>query len=262
MIRDSNGTSNYDYLHDITRNRDGLDQRMAHSVKQPAVDPTREVEAHARQPSSAPDVLLQGAHGAAVNTLQSDLHKLGYKDAHGHPLKVDGNFGPDTRQAVEKFQAEHGLLKDGKVGHDTQTALHAALLAKVVPGLDDKRNPDHALYEQALAGVKKVDADMGRTSDQHSIQLAAALAVAAKAQGLTRIDTVAISEDGSRTFAAQNTLPLRTFADVPTAQAVHTSIEQSSATASATLSNQANAGVQAPIHEPSRQQLTSPVLNL
>lgn len=262
VIRDSNGTSNYDYLHDITRNRDGLNQLMGQGLKRRPADPAREAGAHARQPSSAPSVLLQGAHGAAVSMLQSDLHKLGYKDAHDYPLKVDGNFGPDTRQAVEKFQAEHGLLKDGKVGHDTQTALHAALLAKAAPGLDDKRNPDHTLYEQALAGVKKIDADMGRTSDQHSIHLAAALAVAAKAQGLTHIDNVAISEDGSRTFAAQNTSPLRTFADVPTAQAVHTSIEQSSAAASATLSNQANAGVQAPTHEPSPRQLTSPALGL
>ena len=260
VIRDSNGTSNYDYLHDITRNRDGLDQRMGLKVAQPTAEPVR---AHARQSASAPGALVQGAHGTAVSTLQSDLRKLGYKDAHGHPLKVDGDFGPDTKQAVEKFQTEHGLLRDGKVGHDTQTALHAALQVKSAPSLDDRRNPDYPLYEQALAGVKKIDADMGRTSDQHSTNLAAALVVAAKAQGLTRIDAVAISEDGSRTFAAQNTSPLRTLADVPTAQAVHTPIEQSSTALSATPSNHASAHAQAqaPMHEPSPQRMSS-TLNL
>lgn len=225
VIRDSNGTSNYDYLHDITRNRDGLDQRMSHGANQPTPAATRETGVHVQ---STHGVLRQGAQGAAISALQSDLRKLGYTDAHGHPLKIDGDFGPDTRYAVEKFQAEHDLLDDGKVGHDTRAALHIASLAKAVPGLDDNRNTDHPLYEQALVGVKKIDADMGRPSDQHSANLAAALAVAAKAQGLTRIDNVAISEDGSRTFAMQETSPIRAMASVSTAQAVNTSIEQSS----------------------------------
>ncbi len=150
---------------------------------------------------------------------------------HGHPLKVDGDFGPDTIRAVEKFQAELGLLKDGKVSRDTQAALHSALQAKATLSLDEKRNPDNALYGQALAGVRKLDTDMDRASDQHSKNLAAALSVAAKAQGLTRIETVVISEDGSRTFAVQDTSPLKALASVSTAQAVSTSIEQSSVTA-------------------------------
>ncbi|HEX5306564.1 MAG TPA: XVIPCD domain-containing protein, partial [Dyella sp.] len=87
---------------------------------------------------------------------------------------------------------------------------------------------DHALYEQALAGVQKIDADMGRRSDQLSRNLAANLAAEARALGLTRIDSVAISEDGARTFAVQNESGVRRYADVTTAQAVRTPIEQSS----------------------------------
>jgi peptidoglycan hydrolase-like protein with peptidoglycan-binding domain len=254
VIRDSNGTSNYDYLHDITRNRDGLDQRMGRGVSQSAPAATRETGAHAQ---STHGVLLQGAHGAAVSALQSDLHKLGYTDAHGHPLKIDGDFGPDTRYAVEKFQAEHDLLRDGKVGRDTRAALHTAALANVVPGLDDNRNPDHTMYEQALAGVKKIDADMGRPSDQHSANLAAALAVAAKAQGLTGIDDIAISKDGSRTFAVQDALPLPRLADVSTALAVHTSIEHSSAAARAI---EVGPVTTASPHQPSLQQTSQPIV--
>lgn len=220
----------------------------------PAESVTRQADKHVDRESAL--------HRDDVKKLQLELAALGYKDRKGRPLKADGDFGIDTRHAVERFQHDHHLKMDGIAGPATLKALGQAQAKNVAPGLDDKRNPDHTLYEQALAGVKKIDADMGRTSDQHTTSLAAALAVAAKAQGLTRIDTVAISEDGSRTFAAQNTSPLRTFADVPTAQAVHTSIEQSSAAASATLSNQANAGVQAPTHEPSTQQLTSPALSL
>jgi putative chitinase len=115
--------------------------------------------------------------------------------------------------------------------HKQADATHptpAATLHTASPRLNDSSHPDHALYQQALDGVHKIDSGMGRTSDQHSANLAAALTVAAKTQGLTRIDAVALSEDGSRTFAAQNSSPLRKLADVATTQAVSTPIEQSS----------------------------------
>ena len=123
----------------------------------------------------------------------------------------------------------------GRVGPQTQGALDEAPKARgagertqsVLP-LSDPKSPDHALYEQALAGVQKIDADMGRRSDQLSRNLAANLAAEAKALGLTRIDSVAISEDGARTFAVQNESGVRRYADVTTAQAVRTPIEQSS----------------------------------
>jgi Putative peptidoglycan binding domain len=38
-------------------------------------------------------------------------------------LPADGRFGPGTLQAVEEFQAAHGLLPDGVVGRDTWKAL-------------------------------------------------------------------------------------------------------------------------------------------
>ncbi len=224
VIRDSNGTSNYDYLHDITRNRDGLDQRMGHHVTTAAG-------------KSTSGLLLQDARGDNVKMLQEQLATLGYKDTHSHPIAADGDFGPNTLRAVETFQHDHHLTVDGKVGPQTQAAIDQALKAQrhsqANPPLTDPRNPDHALYEQALASVQKIDADMGRASDQHSANLAAALTVAAKTHGLTRIDAVAISADGSRTFAAQNGVGFKTYADVTTAQAVNTPVEKSSAAAQA-----------------------------
>ena len=170
-----------------------------------------------------------------VRTIQSELNSLGYTDAQGHPLAVDGAFGANTCHAVEAFQRDHRLTVDGRVGPQTQSALDQALAARVpdtrtqsVLPLSDPKSPDHALYEQALAGVQKIDADMGRSSDQLSRNLAADLAAEAKALGLTRIDSVAISEDGARTFAVQNDSGVRRYADVTTAQAVRTPIEQSS----------------------------------
>lgn len=173
-----------------------------------------------------------------VRHLQTTLNTLGYTDALGHPLNVDGKVDPDMRHAVAAFQREQHLTVDGRVGPRTQAALDHAVKASgilertegVLP-ISSPKSPDHALYQQALAGVQKIDADMGRASDQLSRNLAAALAAAAKAQGLTRIDSVAISEDGARTFAAQNGSGFRRYADVTTAQAVQMPIESSNAAA-------------------------------
>ncbi|HET6431807.1 peptidoglycan-binding protein [Dyella sp.] len=191
-----------------------------------------------------------------VRNVQRALSSLGYTDAQGHPLAVDGAFGANTRGAVEAFQRDHGLIVDGRVGPQTQGALDQALKARsadththgVLP-LSDPKSPDHVLYEQALAGVQKIDADMGRNSDQLSRNLAANLAAEAKAQGLTRIDTVAISEDGARTFAAQNDSGVRRYADVTTAQAVRTPIEQSSIRAAGvqTQASELERGSQQPV---------------
>ncbi|MGN6383976.1 MAG: peptidoglycan-binding protein [Dyella sp.] len=173
-----------------------------------------------------------------ASRLQAELNTLGYKDARGQALQVDGDFGSNTRFAVEAFQRDHQLTVDGKVGPQTQGALERALrdhaAQKTTTGgtvLSDPHNPDHALYEQALAQVKRIDEAMGRPSDEHTQRLAAAAVSVAKAHGLTRIDGIALSDDGSRTFVTQNDSPMKRIAELSTAQAVATPIEQSSAAA-------------------------------
>jgi peptidoglycan hydrolase-like protein with peptidoglycan-binding domain len=173
------------------------------------------------------DVSKQGDHDTTVNTLQQNLGKLGYTEAHGHALKADGDFGPNTKHAVEAFQNDHHLAVDGVAGPKTLSAIQHQIQANKVVGLDNPANPDHALYVQAQKAVHDLDTRQGRTSDQQSNNLAAALTVAAKHEGLSRIDQVALSEDGSRAFAVQNGAFKQT-AQVPTAEAVHTSVAQSS----------------------------------
>lgn len=170
-----------------------------------------------------------------VSHLQAGLNTLGYEDARGQALQVDGDFGANTRFAVEAFQRDHQLTVNGKVGPQTQGALERALrdhaAQKATTGgtvLCDPHNPDHALYEQALAQVKRIDEAMGRPSDEHTQRLAAAAVSVAKAHGLTRIDGIALSDDGSRTFVTQNDSPMKRIAELSTAQAVATPIEQSS----------------------------------
>jgi len=190
-------------------------------------------------PSHA-DVLKEHSKGADVSALQSDLGALGYTDSHGKPLHADGRFGPDTTRAVESFQKNNDLKVDGVAGPSTLKAIKEQEQAlsnnrgpyvdpAKAPLLNDPANPDHKLFQQAYDGVKKVDAQHGRASDQHSENLAGALTVEAKAQGLKRIDTVALSDDGSKAFAAQNVIPgaFKNVAGVETAQAVNIPMEQS-----------------------------------
>ena len=67
--------------------------------------------------SAATGMLRMGAKGAAVREIQAILVRAGY------PLKVDGDYGPSTRDAVKAFQKASGITVDGVVGPETQAAL-------------------------------------------------------------------------------------------------------------------------------------------
>lgn len=115
------------------------------------------------------------------------------------------------------------------------TQAHDALGDKLrgTPRLDEPGHPDHPMYLQGWSKVQRLDAQRGRPSDECSANLTGALVTACKAQGMTRIDAVTLSEDGSRAIVTEQVLG-RTFqrhAVVDTAQAVRTPLEQSSAQA-------------------------------
>ena len=67
----------------------------------------------------APGIIKVGAKGAGVKYIQRRLV------AHGYRVKVDGDFGPRTQEAVEQFQGGRGLIVDGIVGPRTFNALEA-----------------------------------------------------------------------------------------------------------------------------------------
>ena len=75
--------------------------------------------------------LQQGAHGPEVLDLQ---RFLGMKR-----VDQDSDFGPQTRQALESFQRQHGVASDGVVGVDTLAALKKAGSAK--PGAGSASTP-------------------------------------------------------------------------------------------------------------------------
>lgn len=180
----------------------------------------------------------KGDHGARVKQLQTSLRQLGYTDDHGQPLHLDGDFGPSTLNAVKAFQRDHGLSDDGIAGADTQRALmHEAIQhinlqqsALTALTLDQSQHPGHPMFQQALAGIGQLDQAQGRATDFRSYNLSGALALAARKEGLERIDQVILSEDASRAIAVQGDIrsPLRRFADVDVVSGVSTPLAQSS----------------------------------
>ena len=75
--------------------------------------------------SGSNSTLKVGSRGSKVKDLQKNLTKLGYSTK-----GIDGVFGKDTKNAVIKFQKEHGLKADGIVGTKTQNAIIEALECK------------------------------------------------------------------------------------------------------------------------------------
>ncbi|MDQ8048675.1 peptidoglycan-binding domain-containing protein [Luteibacter sp.] len=176
--------------------------------------------------------LRTGSHGEHVSELQSNLISLGVTDSQDRPLNADGNFGRSTQAAVEKFQAAHGMTADGVVGNRTNEVIQReveAMRQSARMSLSDERHPGVSLYNQALTGVRGVDEQMGRVSDQASCQLAGSLAVAACGAGFSRVDHVVMSDDGARAYAVQGALnsPFKQYTDVDVSRAIATPLEQS-----------------------------------
>ncbi len=64
-------------------------------------------------------MLSEGDEGRQVELLQQALG-----------IGVDGVFGPETEEAVQRFQASHGLTVDGIVGPQTSAALRGQAPAR------------------------------------------------------------------------------------------------------------------------------------
>jgi hypothetical protein len=227
---------NADKTMDVTLHQNGRDERLLHITHPGHV---RAQNNHAPAPAAAhahasadhvqrPGTLRQHDHSPQVGELQAGLVALGYTGADGKALKPDNDFGNHTKVALQTFQRAHGLQDDGIAGPKTLEALRAA---QQHPTLADPAHAGHAMYQQALQGVTALDQQHGRATDQQSRNFAAALATSAYAQGLSRVDHVVLSDDGSRAYAVQGDLnsPLKQIAQVQTAQAVKQPLDQSAA---------------------------------
>lgn len=67
-------------------------------------------------------ILKIGSSGSDVAEVQYFLQQWGYDTG-----PMDGIFGPQTDQAIRRFQSDHGLKADGIVGPLTDHALRSDL---------------------------------------------------------------------------------------------------------------------------------------
>ena len=81
--------------------------------------------------------LSQGTSGEDVRQLQ--IRVAGYPGYGGH-LATDGDFGPATKAAVQRFQSAYGLGADGVAGPATFTKIYALQ--------DDDCTPIHFTYTE------------------------------------------------------------------------------------------------------------------
>jgi len=104
-------------------------------VTTPTVAPTP-VPTIAITPNPAYHTLKMGDKGSEVRKLQETLKEYGYYTA-----EVDGAYGNQTRQAVEKFQYMHGLSADGMAGRHTLTVLYESNQIRLPQGMDTTPAP-------------------------------------------------------------------------------------------------------------------------
>jgi hypothetical protein len=203
---------------------------------------SREMFTHASEsPAMIAPTLAVRAGQAYVDHLKHDMHELAERSV---PVGQDVGRG-----AVVAAQAVGASARE--LGHDViGGARVAGLVPEIVatatwgsptgspqldrllhpPKLTEPDHPDHAMFQQALRGVHTVDASTGRQPDQMSENLAGALTVEARRNGMNRIDHVEMNSDFSRAYAVQGDAnsPFKKFAEVPTEIGVGTSIESSS----------------------------------
>jgi peptidoglycan hydrolase-like protein with peptidoglycan-binding domain len=206
-----------------------------------------------------------------VEEVQRSLRALDYR-ANGRPLTVDGDFGPATKAEVEAFQERHQLPVTGvvdkafleKLRSEVKDRSQEAAMPSGVTPLNQPGHRDHGMFEQALAGVKQIDAAHGRPSDHRSENLAGALVASSLTAGMCRIDNVSLSDDAQRAYAVQGKAndPFKLYAEVNVTQAVATSIAQSTQTIeNLQPQRQAQQDVAQQSQERQQQQVQSPSMS-
>lgn len=186
-------------------------------------------------PQASASVSTQELGNTAVDDLSSRLDRtIKAADA------GDRTSFHQDHQALADIAPGRELFSHAKTMTDLQEQ-HAARQPSLLPApphLDDPVHPDHALYQQARSAVHQLDAEHHRMPDHRSDQLAAALVVAARRDGLTRIDAITVHRDGEHVSAWEKAPPAADWftqfqistrhAAVPIVSALNTPIAHSS----------------------------------
>lgn len=110
------------------------------------------------------NLIKLGSVGPDVGAAQGALVAAGFK------LSIDNDFGPKTEQAVKKFQSQHGLSPDGKVGPATWAALATyerpndptlLIQAELAAAAKSLRDPIQTVLLKAIADIGKGESPKG-----------------------------------------------------------------------------------------------------
>lgn len=213
-------------------------QTVAHAVHDDVVKGVHAVEhgaqyvaREAAQGVRAVEHGVQHAAQAVERTATNAAHAVRENVSQG--LQTAGHAAAQGVHAAER--AAQSLASDASSAFETLrhpgSWFDDKPSASVPARLDHITHPDNPLYQQTRGAVHRLDAEHHRTPDQHSDNLAAALTVAARRDGLSEVHHAVLSDDASRTFAVQGELSsaFKQITHVETAKASNTPIEQSSA---------------------------------
>ncbi|MEJ7747467.1 MAG: peptidoglycan-binding domain-containing protein, partial [Luteimonas sp.] len=201
------------YIRDMDTGVITTDKYPKQSATQTHVPSLNSSSRPATQQPTADGILRPGEQGDDVRGLQQSLTTLGYRDPQGHPLKLDSDYGPRTKEAVEAYQRANGLHVDGIAGKDTLESIGKQLpegkvtVTAAITGVmtvANSEHPDHSLFKQSLDRLKQLDPQkLGFRSEQQYENAAASLTFEATVSGMKQIDHVVLSTNGTGLFAVQ-----------------------------------------------------------
>ena len=256
-----------------------------------SIDPARRNAGIEARPVVDDGVIRIGESADIVRRVQQHLNEQGFRGADNRPIEVDGVYRLSMQAAVINFQQARGLPQTGDIDPATLQEIAPRILPPAVnperpgeeanpglplhldrqgalPGNDARpRAVDDPLMRQAEAAVRRLDAGLGRDYDEHSARLTASAACLARANGLSAIDHIVLSEangtvcKGENLFVVQGAPgdPAGRWAFMKTQEAVTTPVEVSMAQLQAlgeTQRSQAAPSMEVPEKEPPRQPRT------
>jgi peptidoglycan hydrolase-like protein with peptidoglycan-binding domain len=185
--------------------------------------------------------LTQERIGAQITSRDLGMESLRNEAQPSLTCRVDGRAHDDgddqLRMLVRRVGAEEpgssGIGRGASAVYDAVRFKGASNSSESILRLNDSRHPDHEFFQHVRGHVVELDKTLGRAPDHYTDNIASALAVQARADGMDRIDQIALSKDGSALWARQ-TPPGRTDhifdlqTKVPTADAT-TPLDQTAA---------------------------------
>ncbi|WP_310792592.1 peptidoglycan-binding domain-containing protein [Xanthomonas campestris] len=187
-----------------------------------------------------------GESSEMVQKVQQTLNAEGYRGADNQPLQEDGVYRLSMQAAVINYQQAHGLSQTGDIDPATLQQIAPRTFPPELNREDHNATPTYRnlqgavpsqdpLHRQAEEAVRRLEQNLGRDYDDNSARLAASSAHLAKANGLTQIDHVVLSNQtasvgrGENVFVVQGALdnPAHLMTHMKTSDAIAQPVEQS-----------------------------------